>query len=1313
MKLNGVVKKANELFRKKQYAEALKLYEELVEADDLWAAVLEFNIENCRRRLNFGKILNINKNNSFENRPKVLVSDFRYPRFDMSAGELATFGIIKMFAELGYDVTFIPKESTELDAPYVRALKRLGVTCVQEVTYEKFKELILEAAKEISIAYIFRPDVAELCVPRIRSVNMDAFIYYHAPDVYFRRERAQYLVESEENKIGTEQLQVIEKRVLAEISAAATSDHIVCVSNGDTEAFREALSNTELNKTGVAPPNISTFPILYLNQKKSLPEFDQTNNICFIGGSEHTPNRDAIRWFLDNVWASVLKELPDLKFDVIGKTDDSEKNYYESFANVRVVGWVDSVEESIVNYRLSVAPLRYGAGIKGKVAVSVISGIPCVASKVAVEDMGFIAGTEVFLAEDAEDYKKKIITLVKEKKVWKNVSKAGARKANDIYSEEATFKRFIRVLNETGNLDTNLYSSFISNIANSTSQIIFPDSVNKYPIDVSIVVPAYNNEHLTRECLTSIHWSMLPAENFSFEVIYADDSSEPDVVKNIKYKFPNVKVTKTNMNSGFVVNSNTGSNEAKGQYLVLLNNDAIVMPNWLSGLLDVIKSVDKCKVAGSKLLYSNSKIQEAGASLWTDGRSCSVGRGIDGTGLDSSLPQFNYIREVDYVSFASVIIDKKVWDEIGGLSTDYGFGYFDDSDFCLQVRSRGGVVLFAPNSEVVHNESASFSKRSRKSVATSRIKNSSIFRKKWEEKLISEHLPYDFPSWDPGYGESHSKAHAERHNIKTLPVVLDLAGEVKEKFNKRILYFSPFPSHPASHGNQTTIQKYGEFLKAEGYSVHFVLLQSHMYSPKDVKDMESAWDTLDIIKIPYFPSCDGNTIRYDGWYIPGLGEQIAFLCSKYAVETIICSYIFQSRILDFVPSYILKVLDTHDKFTDRYEILDKLRKPREFFSCTRQEEGAYLSRADVVLARRDEERDYFDAISTAKVYTVPHIEDRSYLDKANAPLRKLGMVASCNLINLDIVIKFIAELIRQKGDDWGFEVFIAGEVKSLINYDDPVQSKVAAHPLVSFLGYVDNIRDFYQDVDLIVCPIMSGTGINVKTVQALAYGMPILATQHASKGIPTTCEEHLYKDVSSMVSDLLTKTFESDRLGELVKRSIKVYENYIEIGYENFRKSLRLSQDNIRNDVGNSLKSSLDTIFSDKSRIVNNAIMRKIGLGREYLIKSIVDSLEDFGPNWINMNDPLPNIQNDGGVGFWFRFKSPIKINGEIFLNFCGISSKMYLSDDARLLTTSLPSSSFSQQGNLNLEIDVRFDFDNQAGDHEKFKLAILKLVRE
>lgn len=1314
--MNTSIEKANRLFKKGDYSSALEMYTELMATNKVWRKVLAANHRICLNKLQSlgaGKhydqidfIFDIPANIS--SRKKILVTDFRYPRFDTSAGELATYGIIKIFAQLGHDVIFIPKESTEFDAPYIRALRRFGVTCVENVFYDNFKDKVVEASKYLYIAYIFRPDVARLCIPAIRAISSEAYIFYHAPDVYFRREKAQYDIELTESgksrKSGIDSTR-INQIVLDEVYAATSADHVVCVSDGDAVALKAAMEDPHLNKSDLLLPEISTFPVLYLERKTALPEFNTTSNICFVGSSEHRPNSDAIRWFLEKVWEQLSAKNPGLCFHIIGKTNETEKTYYEQFKNVVVVGWVDSVEETLPKYKLTIAPLRYGAGIKGKVGTSLIVGVPCVASKVAIEDMGLVPDVEVILAESVDDYVNRITHILQDESEWRRLSRNGAIKAEQLYSHEATFKRFIRILNDNNALDIAHYLSFINKVARTKKPISFPALDKDTSIDVSIVVPAYNNLELSRMCLASIYYSILPNDSIHFEVIYADDCSETNVIPELTSQFTNMVVTKTEANGGFVINTNIGSSVAKGTILVLLNNDAVVIPSWLDGLLQVIQSNESCYVAGSKMLYPNGKLQEAGAGLWTDGRALNQGRGDT-----STTPEWNYVREVDYISFASVAIRKDYWDQVGGLNTQYGLGYFDDSDFCMGVRANKGIVLYAPNSEIVHNESATFSKRKCKPSVSEKNRNGSLFRQKWASQLIKNHLYFDPQCWNPNHSESIIKANAARHNIVP-STKADAFPTNKLRNGRHILYFSPFPSHPASHGNRTTIKKFGEFLQSEGYTVHFALLHSNEYSPDDVVGMEQAWETLDIIKLPHFPTCNGKEISFDGWYVNGLGEQIALLCARYRVDTVICSYIFQSKLLEYVPSYILKIIDTHDMFTERYTILDKLGKPREFFSCTRQQEGWYLSRADVVLARRDEEREYFDEISTAKVYTVPHIEDKCYLDKKEHKLSKVGLVASANLINLDIVVTFVYELIQQKKDKWGFKIVIAGQVKQLVDLKDPTQACVAQHPDVEFTGFVSDIKDFYQDVDMIVCPIMSGTGINVKTVQALAHGLPILATQHASKGVGTQYPNHQFADIPSLVKYLLATKFDADVLKTYSNQSRTIFDTYIESGNENFRKALNLSQADLRDTVGQRLHTKLQDTFSKKSRLASLSAKRKEKQHRGYLLKSIIFNLDNFGPSWINLNEPLPNIQSSGGVGFWFKLKTKANIREDIYLYSMGDKYLLHKSACGTLLTCEIPAGKLETPGSYPLRLGLMLEPDD-ADATKEFRFGTLELVK-
>src|SRR5208337_2077604 len=153
-----------------------------------------------------------------------------------------------------------------------------------------------------------------------------------------------------------------------------------------------------------------------------------------------------------------------------------------------------------------------------------------------------------------------------------------------------------------------------------------------------------------------------------------------------------------------------------------------------------------------------------------------------------------------------------------------------------------------------------------------------------------------------------------------------------------ILYFSPFPSHPANHGNQATIQQFGKRFQSLGHKVHFAVLQSPIFNDEAERAMREAWDTFDILPNAKQLWADGSEIPFDSWYEDGLGEKIRVLCDAYDIDVVFCSYVFQSKLLEYVPSHVLTVIDTHDKMGGRYDMLRANGQPLEFFSCSPEEE---------------------------------------------------------------------------------------------------------------------------------------------------------------------------------------------------------------------------------------------------------------------------------------------------------------------------------------------------------------------------------------
>jgi glycosyltransferase involved in cell wall biosynthesis len=331
-----------------------------------------------------------------------------------------------------------------------------------------------------------------------------------------------------------------------------------------------------------------------------------------------------------------------------------------------------------------------------------------------------------------------------------------------------------------------------------------------------------------------------------------------------------------------------------------------------------------------------------------------------------------------------------------------------------------------------------------------------------------------------------------------------------------------------------------------GHKAHSALLQSHMDDAAALRAMRETWDSFDILPNSHPLGADGREIPFDGWYEPGLGENIRLLCHRYDVDVVFCSYVFQSKLLEFVPAHVLKVIDTHDKMGDRYEMLRKNGQPLEFFSCSPEQEGAYLRRADVVVARRAEEAEYFNSVSQRETAVViPHFEEPRFQQRRFEALRNVGLVASANRINLATTLDFVRAVDKATGGGTvPFRVHIAGQVRDMIRDLPPADQAAFARDWITLRGFVPDIADFYAQMDLIVSPVTMGTGINVKTVQAMAYGMPLLTTAWGCKGIETGDALHGFATLDDLVGGLMGLDAKPARIDDLASVSRDRYRRF-------------------------------------------------------------------------------------------------------------------------------------------------------------------------
>lgn len=268
----------------------------------------------------------------------------------------------------------------------------------------------------------------------------------------------------------------------------------------------------------------------------------------------------------------------------------------------------------------------------------------------------------------------------------------------------------------------------ISSNIESYEKLLFPTFENP---QVSIVIPVYNQFGYTYNCLKSI---LEHSGDVSYEVILADDCST-DQVKEIEKVVSGITVLHNKENVKFLLNCNHAAEQAKGEYLLFLNNDTQVQPDWLKPMVDLMEQRPEAGMTGAKLVYPHGCLQEAGGILWKDGSAWNYGHMKNPTD-----PEFCYVKEADYISGAAIMIRTSLWKEIGGFDTAFAPAYYEDTDLAFEVRKHGYKVYLQPASVVVHFEGVSNGTDTSSGLKNYQIVNQKKFFEKWKAVLEEEHF---------------------------------------------------------------------------------------------------------------------------------------------------------------------------------------------------------------------------------------------------------------------------------------------------------------------------------------------------------------------------------------------------------------------------------------------------------------------------------------------------------------------------------------------------------------------------------------------
>jgi GT2 family glycosyltransferase len=282
--------------------------------------------------------------------------------------------------------------------------------------------------------------------------------------------------------------------------------------------------------------------------------------------------------------------------------------------------------------------------------------------------------------------------------------------------------------------DEGTAGSAVDGLAVTVERLDEPAADARMPT-TSIIIPTHNGVDQLRVCLATLA-DTLP-DPFEGEVIVVDDGSGEEMQQCLaewQANYPFLKVIRNARNRGFVASCNRGARSAKGEILVFLNDDTMPQGRWLQALVRTLRRYPDAGAVGGKLIYPDGRLQEAGSLVFDDGSAANFGR-------DDSLvesPLYNHVREVDYCSAALLATPRSLFKEIGGFDKRFEPGYYEDTDYCFEVRRHGRRVYYQPESIVVHTEGATGGTDLTAGTKRFQVVNQAKFARKWKDALEAQ-----------------------------------------------------------------------------------------------------------------------------------------------------------------------------------------------------------------------------------------------------------------------------------------------------------------------------------------------------------------------------------------------------------------------------------------------------------------------------------------------------------------------------------------------------------------------------------------------
>jgi len=586
-------------------------------------------------------------------------------------------------------------------------------------------------------------------------------------------------------------------------------------------------------------------------------------------------------------------------------------------------------------------------------------------------------------------------------------------------------------------------------LVQSTAAAIVQFSPSPDPI-VSVIIVATGAAPDLLGCLRAL---AMNTKDVPFEVIVVENGVDASVSDDLAFGVSGIVTVRSGVNRGFAGGCNLGARQARGVYRVLLNDDAEPEPGWLAPLVEAAQTPGVGAVGG-RVLLSNGSLQEAGSIIWKDGSSYGVGRDLPGD--DVSL---RFRRRVEYCSALNFLVRRDIWNELGGLDEEYFPAYYEDVDFCLKIAERGNIVLYEPRSVVRHLESRSSTQLYKEYLCLTHRKR---LLEKWPEVFERE-------------------THAEPIDADSVEEAVHLAMGSPPRV---LVIDDRLPDPRLGSGYQRMFDVVRE-MSAAGYRV-------------------SVFPTIGIVDDPDVLGALGV-----GVVTQPLGDHLRRRSARYEVVIISRPHNFErygSLVRELQPEAHL-CYDAEALFHRRLEAQAELavsEEAREALRSAADEartvEAEMAFSVDTIVCVSADEAAALRALGAREPLVVePWLSDLSltpagFAERADAFL-VAGWLAGPESPNVDGLVWFVHEVlpIVRARVPW-VRVHVSGP-------EPPKVARDVGGRGICFEGQVSNMAEFYGRTRACIVPLRYGAGVKIKTVEALQYGVPTVATTVGAEGI--------------------------------------------------------------------------------------------------------------------------------------------------------------------------------------------------------------------